>query len=143
MEHPELRRAADVVFLALTGWREARGETHEGIAGVMHACMNRVERPSWWGRDLLSVLFKKWQFSSLTDPNDKQLTTWPTWTDPSWLRCLVIADGVLEGSIANPVPGADSYYDISIPAPKWAKTARLVAQIGRLVFFDVDNDFER
>lgn len=136
------QQSAELTFLALCLWREARGEQEAGQLGVAMAIMNRVERPSWWGHSLLEVLFKKWQFSSLTDPNDRQLTTWPLPSYPSWGRCLEVARRVLSGNEPNPVPGADSYHDISIKAPKWTATARFVGQLGRLRFYDVDYDYE-
>lgn len=138
----DLQKKADLAFLALVIWREARGESAEGMIGVAHAILNRVARPSWWGRSVSGVLFKKWQFSSMTDPNDRQLTTWPDRDDRSWGACLSIASAVLVGDIKNPVPGADSYFDISIPAPKWTATARFVRKIGRINFYDVDHDYE-
>lgn len=137
------QEAADRTFLALCLWREARGESVAGKIGVAMAIMNRVQRPSWWGKNVCEVLFKKWQFSSLTDPNDRQLTTWPLANDLSWQSCLDVAWLVLDGSVTNPVPGADSYFDVSIPAPKWTITARFVAQIGKIMFYDVDHDVEK
>ena len=137
---------ADIVFLALTIWREARGETKDVQAGIASCILNRVHRPSWWGRDVSSVVFKKWQFSSLTDPNDKQLTTWPVSSDPSWQQCLQVAADSMAGNpscnYSNPVPGADSYYDISIPAPKWATADVFVKQLGRVRFYNLDRDVE-
>lgn len=136
------QKNADKTFLALTVWREARGESAQVQAGIAHVILNRVRRPSWWGHDIMSVLFKKWQFSSLTDPRDRQLTTWPASNDPSWQQCLKISCGVVDGQIKNPVPGADSYYDISIPAPNWATSKTFVAQIGRVRFYNLDRDIE-
>lgn len=89
----------------------------------------------------MEVLFKKWQYSSLTDPKDPQLTTWPK-DDTVWGHCLYVADGVLNGVFSNPVPGADSYFDLSIPAPAWATPEMFVKQIGKLRFYNVDRDVE-
>lgn len=137
-----LQKQADLVFLALVIWREARGEADETKAAVAHAILNRVARPSWWGKTISGVLFKKWQFSSMTDPHDRQLTTWPADNDPSWASCLELADKVLSGRAVNHVQGADSYFDISIPAPAWTKYARFCGQIGRIKFYDVDHDYQ-
>lgn len=139
----ELQAMADLSFLALTAWREARGESDEAIVAVCNAVLNRVKRTRWWGTDVMSVLFKKWQFSSLTDPNDRQLTTWPRANDDSWKRCLLAAYGTMTNSLLNPVPGADSYFDDSIDPPYWADEERFVKQIGRLRFYDLDQDYER
>ena len=133
-------------------WREARGESYEGKAAVASSIMNRVARPSWWGHDLLSVIFKKWQYSSMTDPKDKQLTTWPQKYAVDWIECLQAASNAVDGiagalvaatrASENPVPGADGYYDISIPPPKWATPETFVKQIGKLRFYNLDRDFE-
>lgn len=137
-----LQDYAEITFMALTVWREARGESMVGKAGVAHSIMNRVRHPKWWGKTVMEVLFKKWQYSSLTDPNDKQLTTWPQ-NDPIWRECLTVAHDVYYGLMDNPVPEADSYHDISIPSPKWATPDMFVRQVGRLKFYNVDGDYER
>lgn len=136
------------VLLALTIWREARGEPFDGKMAVAHSIKNRVDHPSWWGNDIISVLTKKWQYSSLTDPNDKQLTTWPKSDDHLFEECLVIADGVLGGLYQTTLTrGADSYYDDSLKGdnmPKWAKEhpERYVGKIGKLNFYNMDCDVE-
>ena len=138
-----MQKFADVAFLALTVWREARGESDECKEAVAMCIMNRVQRPSWWGKDIMSVCFKKWQFSSLTDPKDPQLTTWPDSNDKSWKACLKIATQAIYGWLEHPAPGADHYYDISIKAPYWADEKKFVKQIGRIRFFDLDEDVEK
>lgn len=137
-----LQKSADLAFLALTVWREARGESATVKTAVVHSILNRVNRPSWWGRDIMGVVFKKWQYSSLTDPKDPQLTTWPKNGETAWQECLLISNNVMRGLLNNPMPGADSYHDISIPAPDWAKPEYFVGQIGRVRFFNLDNDYE-
>ena len=137
------RAASDLTFLALVLWREARAEPHDGKAAVAYSILNRVERPSWWGRTLLEVVTKKWQYSSMTDPHDVQLTRWPTSYDPVWLECLEVATGVLSRILPNPAPGADSYYAVTMPAaPNWATPATFVAQVGHHRFHNLDHDVE-
>src|SRR3990172_8445425 len=99
----ELAREASAFMLALVGWREARGEVLPVRIAVMYSVLNRVERPAWWGRSVLEVVGKLWQYSALTAPGDPN---------------------VLEYRVANPMPGADSYHDVSIPQPGWAGAAR-------------------
>lgn len=137
----DLQKASEVVFLALAVWREARGEPLEARQAVAEAIMNRVKRPSWWGKDVMSVVFKKWQFSSLTDPNDPQLTTWP-YSAAAWRECLQIAEMAVDDELPPYAPGADSYYDISIPPPKWATPETFVVQLGRIRFHNLDGDVE-
>ena len=141
--NPVLQMIEDVSFLALVVWREARGEPDEGQIAVACSIMNRVLRPSWWGDSVLAVVFKKWQYSSMTDPKDAQLTKWPDPKDPRWQRCLEIAYNVYMKQGPDPAPGADSYYADSIPAPAWADPKKFVCKIGAHNFFDLDSDHER
>jgi N-acetylmuramoyl-L-alanine amidase len=137
------RAASDLTFLALVVWREARAEPRAGKVAVGYSILNRVERPAWWGRTLLEVVTKKWQYSSMTDPGDVQLTKWPTSYDATWLECLAAASEVLARIAPNPAPGADSYYAVSIAAPKWATADTLVAQVGNHRFHNLDRDVEK
>ena len=132
---------SNIVFMALVIWREARGETEIGQTAVAWSILNRVAKPSWWGKTIMEVLFKRLQYSSMTDPRDKQLTVWPV-DDAVWKQCLQMAYDVIHGLSKNPVPGADSYYDISIPPPKWATPDKFVIKIGRLNFYNMNSDVE-
>lgn len=136
-------RCAETIFLALAVWREARGESREAQEAVAMSILNRVERPSWWGKDVMGVVFKKWQVSSLTDPKDRQLVVWPSSGLVSWNLAMEIADDAISDKLQHPAPGADSYHDISIPPPKWATKENFVCQIGKLLFYNVDYDIER
>ena len=131
----------DKVFLALVVWREARGEEIDGQIAVAMSILNRVHKPCWWGKSLMEVIFKKWQYSSVTDPNDKQLTLWPV-KNEVWKQCLRVASDAIYGVCKDPVPHADSYFDVSISAPKWATSDKFVKKIGRLNFYNIDMDTE-
>lgn len=135
----------EIVLLALLVYREARGESHEAKIAVAHTVMNRVAHPGWWGRDVVSCITKKWQYSSLTDPNDRQLTVWPPKGDRAFEECMTVAALVLSGVYNSPLKGIDSYYDDSIQAPKWARDnpERFVGKIGRLNFYNLDRDVEQ
>jgi len=120
----ELAREASAFMLALVGWREARGEVLPVRIAVMYSVLNRVERPAWWGRSVLEVVGKLWQYSALTAPGDPNLIKWPRHDDAVWWATFHSAYDVLEYRVANPMPGADSYHDVSIPQPGWAGAAR-------------------
>lgn len=143
MSH-ELWAAHTVSVIAMCLWREARNQKEEAIIAVACCIRNRVEKPSWWGRDYLDVVSKKWQFSSITDPKDPQLILYPKKNDKEFTLCLQIADNLLQGQYTHPAPGADSYYDESIQPPKWAvgNTTRFRGKIGAFYFYDLDNDYE-
>lgn len=129
--------SVDLTMLALTVWREARGESTAAQLGVAFVVKTRAAQPGWWGKDILSVVTKKLQFTSMTMAADPQTTTWPSWSDPSWLAVLDVAAQVLGGTVENPAPDADSYYDISIPAPKWALSGKFITQLGKIRFYRV------
>jgi spore germination cell wall hydrolase CwlJ-like protein len=138
----ELWNRYESALLALTIWREARGEPMQCKLAVAYSVMNRVQRPSWWGRSLADVLGKKWQYSSLTAPGDPNLIKYPVRGDASFRECLEAADLAITQVAYNPAPGADSYHDISIDPPPWALKARFVVQLGRIRFYDVDRDYQ-
>jgi spore germination cell wall hydrolase CwlJ-like protein len=137
----------DTYLLALVCWREARGEPADGQVALCYSIMNRVRNPSWWGDSVASVVWKKWQYSSMTDPNDPQHRPEPRPDDPrgwaQWLQCLDIAIQVYNKEVHNPAPGADSYFADSIPPPKWADPKKLVVKIGHHSFYDLGADHER
>jgi spore germination cell wall hydrolase CwlJ-like protein len=123
-----------MTFLALCIWREARGEGRAGLVAVAHSIVNRVASPTW-GNTMMSVLFQRQQYSSLTHQQDPQLVVWPTDDDPTWKEALEVADGVLRGEIDSPVGKADSYHSTSIVPPRWATNERFVLQVGRHRFY--------
>ncbi len=133
--NPVLKRIVDIFMTALVVYKESRGEPRDAQLGVAFTVQDRANEGGWWGNDDLAVATKKWQFSSITDPNDRQFKNWPSDADPSWQECLQLAADVVDGKVLNPVPGTDSYYDISIPAPEWAKTGTFIQQIGKIRFY--------
>jgi spore germination cell wall hydrolase CwlJ-like protein len=127
-------------MLALLVWREARGELHPAKVAVAHSVMNRVKSPKWWGDSLGAVIAKKWQYSSMAAPGDPNLIAYPLPQDLSFQDALYAVNKVLNGTEQNPVPGADSYYSVDIPAPAWAKPEQFVKQIGAFRFYNTDGD---
>lgn len=123
-------------------WREARGEGPKAMIAVGCCVRNRVTRPTWWGRDYIDVITKKWQFSAMAAPGDPQLIVYPKSGDKQFEQALEAATWIIDGSTHHPMPGADSYYDISIPRPKWADGTNYVGSIGRLRFHNTDHDTE-
>src|SRR5690242_10046570 len=101
----ESQRITNVFYLAFVLWREARGEIHDGKVALVYSIMNRVEHPNWWGKDVVSVCIAPWQYSSMTDPKDPNLTKYPG-MDAAWAECIQIASDVYDKKVPNPVPGA-------------------------------------
>ena len=143
------KSVTDIYYLALVVWREARGASREAQVAVAHSVLNRVARPSWWGKTLDEVVTKKWQYSSIAAPGDPQLILWPRLSDATWLAALGVAYDAIYGSEPNPFPGADSYYDSSLKVPPaWATDVAFVGEVASphgnsLRFYNVDHDFEK
>jgi spore germination cell wall hydrolase CwlJ-like protein len=137
-----LWKAYQLSLLALVIWREARGEGSQCMTAVGCAIRNRVKRPGWWGKDYISVISKKWQFSSMAAPGDPQLIRYPQTGDGSFEQAMQIAEWVINETAFNVFPGADSFFDESIPRPKWATDETYCGKIGRMEFHNVDHDYE-
>jgi hypothetical protein len=75
-------------------------------------------------------------------PGDPQLILYPQEGDPAFEQSLQISEWIINETASNPFPGADSYYDDSIPAPKWATKDTFVGKLGRLNFHNIDKDIE-
>jgi len=133
---------AEELIVALVAYREAAGEPYLGKVAVVWTLKNRKDHPKWWGHDYYSVATARWQYSSMTDPRDSQLTKWPRWDDPVFQRCLEIVRGVIGGVIFHPLPGSDSYYSDYIPSPRWATPDKFVGKISHHSFYNMDGDYE-
>jgi N-acetylmuramoyl-L-alanine amidase len=135
-EQPMPDDPTDIV--ARTMWGEARGAGVEGMTAVAAVIGNRAANPRWWGSDLISVCQKPWQFScwNVDDPNLPKLEAVDA-SDPQFAEALVIAASLVAGTLLDPTNNADSYYDLSIPAPSWAGDATFTVQIGNMRFYRV------
>lgn len=121
-------------LLQLCIWREARNQPFSAMVAVGCSIRNRVNKPSWWGHDYLTVILKPWQYSSF-NTNDPNSTKFPAADDlKSGAMALLAAQQVMGGcdDLSN---GADSYFDDSIEPPKWASSAALTAKIGAFSFY--------
>ena len=128
------------IMLALTGYREARGEGYQGMLAVMCVIRNRVTAQMG---DWDHVITKKWQFSSLTAPGDSQLVIWPDSPDAVFEAAMGLAEQVFNGTIEDITRDALFYFNPAItPASSsfWKHIANnpmyeLSAQIGPHHFF--------
>ncbi len=114
-------------LLALTVWREARGEQEETKQGVAWVIMNRAKQASWWGDTIQSVILKPYQFSSF-NRNDPNATKFPSTLDTSWMQSLTVAQAVMEGRVPDPTNMAVFYFDKSLDSnpPSWSTDGSLV-----------------
>ncbi len=124
----------ELFLLSLCCWREARGENLEAKRGQLWSVRNRVNRPSWWGKDWISVILKPYQYSSF-NKDDPNATKWPSPLDSSWIACQKIAREVYDGQGPDPTAGATHYHDTSIEPPNWAGEMQKTVQLGAFIFY--------
>ena len=125
----------DIALLALTIWREARGESVDAMRAVAWSIRNRFIRGGWFGKGWAAVLSKKFQYSSLTAPNDPNLVEWPSETDASWQLCMTVATEAYQGDGTDPTSGATHYFSQNEP-PLWAMKMRHTFDCGQFHFYE-------
>lgn len=134
-------RQADI--LARTIWGEARGESLQGKEAIANVITNRVKHANtrknfWWGNDIESVCQKPFQFScwNKDDVNHSKITA-ITSADTQFALCQRIAMRAINGLLFDHTNGADHYH-ADYMTPKWAKTERITATIGRHIFYRLE-----
>lgn len=121
----------ELCLLALCAWREARDQGLTGMLAVCWSVRNRVNNPSWWGKDFEDVIEKKFQYSSFNpdDPNDKLLPGDPS-KDPAWAAALTAAEAAYTGTGTDPTNGATHYFSVSMKTPPaWVTASGTVFEI--------------
>lgn len=138
------RETLTLATFGLMLWREARGEPEEGIIAVAHTVIERIARPKWWSEphhDVLSVIMKPYQYTSMTHRNDPQLFSMPAPHDGWFAKCMFIAEQVMAGATTHPAPSASHYFnpDTVVVVPYWTRdeTAKFITKIGRHDFWYV------
>lgn len=119
-------------MLALTMWREARGEKRDGMRAVGHVIRNRVNAGQG---DWDHVITKKWQFSSLTATGDSQLVVWPDSPDEVFETAMNLAEDIFSNMDSDITAGATHYFNPHVVLPDWAKSMTKVATIGNHDFY--------
>jgi spore germination cell wall hydrolase CwlJ-like protein len=125
----------ELVLLALCIWREMQSGSREERIGVGSVVLNRCNHPGWWGTSIISVILHHYQFSSF-NANDSNSSKFPLETDVPFQECLLIAQGLIDGTIADNTGGATLYFDkpITEPPNAWG-TVTFKVQIGGTQFW--------
>lgn len=128
-------RELEIDVLARTIWGEARGEGSAGMQAVANVIINRLKRGGWWGRSVVGICQKPFQFScwNKDDPNYRRLQAVDA-HDLYFATALRIARRAVCGVLPDLTHGADHYHAAGI-YPRWTKGERPVAVIGHHVFY--------
>lgn len=135
---------SDVDTLARTMWGEARGELDPaaGMGAVAQVVFNRVARQTYWGKDIVSVCRKPFQFScwNANDPNLPQLRSVGP-ANPRFALALDIAKKLkamtgAQRAASDQTVGATHYHTRQLnPPPRWARGHIPCARIGNHLFY--------
>lgn len=99
-------------LLALTIYREARGEGEAGMTAVGHVIANRCFQ---WGRTWHDAITSRNQFSSMSVAGDSQTVVWPPVNDP----VFEIAENVYVGFSKDNTGGALYYANEGAISSDW------------------------
>ena len=126
----------DTEYMARTLWGEARGEGKEGQIAVGHVIKNRAEKKTWYGKTIMDVCLKKWQFScwNENDPNRNKILALSL---DDLEDQIEVAAGVISDQYIDTTEGSTHYYAKSMPKPpKWAVGKEPVVVMGNHYFFN-------
>lgn len=125
----------EVDTLARTLYGEARNQGERGMEAVACVVMNRVRQPCWWGRSVITVCLKPFQFScwNQSDPNCRVIKAVNT-KDMAFRMALEIAQEAVDGQLADITGGATHYHTRSIK-PSWAGKLTFTCRIGEHLFY--------
>jgi hypothetical protein len=85
------------------------------------------------GGDRINTVEAKWQFSSLTAPDDPMLIQWPADGDPQFeLAMSLVTNSPVLPDITS---GATHYFNPNVVLPSWAAKMTKVASIGHHDFY--------
>jgi spore germination cell wall hydrolase CwlJ-like protein len=126
-ERASAARAADLECLARNVYYESRGEPLVGQYAVAEVTMNRVAS-SLFPESVCAVVHAPAAFSwtrakSLAEPDGYE-----------WWRAQAVANSVYDDYESPYVDGA-LFFHATYVSPRWARTRRPVAQIGRHRFY--------
>ena len=132
------QRRVDLTCLGRNIYFEARGEPIAGQYAVAEVTLNRVASEHFPGTVCEVVHEKRW------DPRRKRHVGAFSWTELKstprpdgipWQRALAAAEAVYENREAPRVAGALFYHASSVE-PRWAKTKKQTAKIGKHIFYE-------
>ena len=131
-------------LLARTLWGEARSEGVAGMQAVASVILHRAAHPGWWGHDVASVIMAPWQFSCwLAEPvGELHALRMLTSADAYFRQAKAVAADALAGKLIDRTHGANSYANLALCNPAWARGAVPTAIIGHHHFYHLPEPHE-
>lgn len=123
------QRNRQKICLATNIYHEARGETEKGKQAVAQVTINRTQSDKF-PDDICGVVYEGCQFSWYCDGLSDDIRDEKAWNDS-----LRVANDALEGRTVGAVPNNAVYYHSTRVKPRWARTKKFIAMIGKHIFY--------
>ena len=129
---------ADRDALASMIYGEARNQNLRGKAAVGYTALTRAGIAGVSVSDVVygstSKNYGQYSFANPKDPNAKTVANAPEKDPDGWADAQAVADGIMNGEIENPVPGA-THYKTKAVKPGWAKKQYALGKVGSHDFY--------
>jgi N-acetylmuramoyl-L-alanine amidase len=111
----------DLHAMALTIWRESRGEGNLGMQAVASVIVNRAS--AWYEMSstdpIHATIFQKNQFTSMSVPSDPEFRLQPELDDPQYAFAVSICEATINGRNPDPTKGALYYANLAEATSGW------------------------
>jgi spore germination cell wall hydrolase CwlJ-like protein len=134
----EQQRHADLTCLARNVYFESRGESIEGQYAVAEVTLNRVKSKRFPDNVCSVVHEKRWDSIRKRDVGAFSWTELDSLSKPKgkpWERAAAVAIAAYDNQETPKVPGA-LFYHAERVTPRWSRSKKLVAEIGRHKFYE-------
>ena len=129
-------------LVALTAWREFRGDQYQGMSACVHVLRNRQAKGQFHSHLQEDVTGKN-QFSSMTVPGDPNLVKYPEEGEFAFEKLLSNLDDILAGKTVDITQGALYYAVPQNSTSGWfernivenKKEHPMTTSIGRTLFY--------
>ena len=119
---------AQLFWLTINLYHEARGEPFEGMKAVCHVVLNRAERRKI---PVKEVILQPWQFSWANREARPGVHDYKAFE-----KCMKAAyEAVQERLEGKTLAGADHYHTMQVN-PAWNRKMPIVAKIGNHIFYN-------
>lgn len=118
---------AQIFWLTINLYHEARGEPLEGMKAVCHVVLNRAEKRN---QSVQQVVLAPWQFSWANGNKRPALHDYD-----ALQKCMEAASEAIQERLqGKTLAGADHYHTLQVN-PAWNKGMKVVAKIGNHIFY--------